>query len=225
MTVAIVDDHPVVLEGVQAWLDRDPDRRVELVASGPTVADVCVGAGADADVLVVDLNLGGASAIDQIADLAARRRVVVFSQEMDETVILTVLESGASAYLTKNEGGDYFVDTVVAAAQDRAYVTPSSAGAMWADTRPARPDLSKQERTALRLWFEGMSKASVAMRMNISVHTANQYINRARIKYSKAGRPGHTKAALLARAIEDGLIRPEEVREYHSMARLNREEE
>jgi len=219
VTVALVDDHPVVLEGVQSWIGRDRHHRVRLVASGGTVDEVVSGAGSRADVLVLDLNLDGTSALDRIAGLAASgRRVVVFSQDTDERTILAVMDRGALAYVAKHEGAEHFVDTIVAAAGDRPYVTPSAAGAMWADESPSRPTLSDRERTALLLWFQGMSKASVASRMEISVHTANQYINRVRIKYAKAGRPGPTKAALLARAIEDELIRPEEVGEYRSHA-------
>jgi hypothetical protein len=64
-----------------------------------------------------------------------------------------------------------------------------------------------------------MSKASVARRMRVSEHTVKQYVDRARIKYAKLGRPAVTKAALLARAIEDGLVRPEEIGEYRSYGR------
>jgi hypothetical protein len=63
-----------------------------------------------------------------------------------------------------------------------------------------------------------MSKASVGLRMGISEHTVRQYIARARLKYLKAGRPAPSKAALLTRALEDGLIALDEVGEYTSHA-------
>jgi predicted DNA-binding protein (UPF0251 family) len=56
-----------------------------------------------------------------------------------------------------------------------------------------------------------MSKTAVASRMDISPHTVDMFIRRARLKYAQAGRSARTKADLLARAIEDGLVRPEEV--------------
>lgn len=219
VTVAIVDDHPVVLEGVRSWIARDPGRRIEVVAAGDSIDAVLAGPGGLADVLLLDLNLHGAIVLDRIAELSADgRRVVVFSHDTEEATVLAVLDAGARAYLAKHEAADHFVDTVLAVAADRPYVTPSVAGAMWADDRPTRPMLSEQERRALLMWFQGMSKASVARRMGISVHTVHQYIDRARIKYAKAGRPGPTKAALLARAIEDGVIRPGDVGEYRSYA-------
>jgi DNA-binding CsgD family transcriptional regulator len=98
-------------------------------------------------------------------------------------------------------------------------VTRSQARAILADQRPARPALSEQERQALLLWFQGMSKASVGRRMSISENTVRQYISRARAKYAATGRTAPSKDALLARAIEDGVIRPGEITPYTSFAR------
>ena len=95
---------------------------------------------------------------------------------------------------------------------------PLAAGTMAADERPERPALSEQERTALLLWFQSMSKAAVAARMGIAESTVRQYIQRARIKYANTGRPAPTRTQLLARAIQDGLIRADEVTQYSSRA-------
>jgi DNA-binding CsgD family transcriptional regulator len=121
--------------------------------------------------------------------------------------------------VSKEEGRDHLVEAVLAAAADRPYVTRSQARAMLADQSPARPALSQQERQALLLWFQGMSKASVARRMSISENTVRQYITRARAKYAATGRAAPSKDTLLARAIEDGVIRPDEIMPYTSFAR------
>jgi len=215
VAVAIVDDHPVVLEGVRSWLAADP--RLSVVATGDDI-DAVLSRGA-ADVLLLDLRLHGTMVIDRVAELsAAGQRVVVYSEHTDAATILSVLDAGAVAFLAKKEGRDHCVETVLAAAADRPYVTPALAGAMVGDRSNARPTLSDKEREALLLWFQSMSKASVAKRMQISEHTVKQYVDRARIKYARAGRPAATKAALLARAIEDGLVRPEEIGGYRSWA-------
>ncbi|MEV0719122.1 response regulator transcription factor [Asanoa sp. NPDC050611] len=219
VAVAIVDDHPVVLEGVRSWLSADP--RLEVVATGDNV-DAVLTAG-PADVILLDLRLHGRMVVDKVSELsAAGQRVVVYSEHHESSTILAVLDAGAVAFLAKHEGRDHCVDTVLAAAADRPYVPPSLAGAMVGDRRSTRPSLSDKEREALLLWFQSMSKASVAKRMQISEHTVKQYVDRARIKYARAGRPAATKSALLARAIEDGLIRPEEIGTYRSYASPDR---
>ena len=215
VTIAIVEDHPVVVEGVTSWVNGDPARRIRIVQVTSDLADLSPGS----DVIVLDLELGGQMITEKIPGLVAGgRRIVVFSAHVDPGIILSVLEAGAYAYVTKEEGRDHLVETIVAAASDRPHVTRSQAQAMLADTRPGRPALSAQERQALLLWFQGMSKASVGRRMAITENTVRQYIDRARMKYAATGRPAPTKDALLARAIEDGLVQPSEVAVYTSWA-------
>ena len=97
-------------------------------------------------------------------------------------------------------------------AADQPYVAPSSAKALLGDTEGDRPRLSPQELRTLRLWFQMPKKHNVAREMNISIDTVDQYLRRARVKYAEAGRPASNKAAMVARAIEDGIISPEDVR-------------
>jgi two-component system, NarL family, nitrate/nitrite response regulator NarL len=217
VTVAIVDDHPVVIEGVRSWLARDPRLAVTATGDDP---DAVLRAAGDPDVLLLDLRLHGSIALDKVAELsAAGRRVVIYSELTDEDTVLSALDAGAVAFLAKHEGREHCIDTVLAAASDRPYVAPTLAGVLVGDRRSGRPALSEKEREALLLWFQSMSKASVARRMRVSEHTVKQYVDRARIKYAKVGRPAASKAALLARAIEDGLVRPEEIGEYRSYGR------
>lgn len=218
--VAIVDDHPVVIDGVRAWLAAEPRLRVLATGDDP---DLVLRAAPRAEVVLLDLRLHGRMVFDKLVELsAAGRRVVVYSEHSDPDTMLAALDAGAVAFLAKHEGREHCVATVLAAASDRPYVPPALAGAMVGDPRPDRPTLSDKEREALLLWFQSMSKASVARRMRISEHTVKQYVDRARIKYTRAGRPAATKAALLARAIEDGLVRPEEIGIYRSQAAPDR---
>ncbi|MEN3358602.1 MAG: two-component system, NarL family, nitrate/nitrite response regulator NarL [Mycobacteriales bacterium] len=223
VTVALVEDHPVVYAGVCAWLAQERGQRgsrpIELVAAGDNLDVVLRGPGRSADVLLLDLNLHGRMAIEEVGELTALgRRVVVYSEHADDETVLAVLDRGAFAFLAKKEAREHCVATILAAAADRPYVAPQAAGTMAADDRPDSPALSEQERTALLLWFQSMSKSAVAARMGIAESTVRQYIQRARIKYANAGRPAPTRTQLLARAIQDGLIRAEEVTEYASRA-------
>jgi two-component system, NarL family, nitrate/nitrite response regulator NarL len=221
VTVAIIEDHPVVAEGVASWIRSDPGQRVRLVQTARDLAGFrAAPRPPPADVVILDLELSGELITTQIPDLvAAGYRVVAFSGHTDPAIVMETLDNGAHAYVSKEEGRDHLVEAVLAAAADRPYVTRSQARAMLADQRPARPALSEQERQALLLWFQGMSKASVGRRMAISENTVRQYISRARAKYAATGRPAPSKDALLTRAIEDGVIKPGEIMPYRSFAR------
>jgi two-component system nitrate/nitrite response regulator NarL len=217
VTVAIIEDHPVVTEGVESWIRSDPGQRVRLVQMARDLTGLRTTP--SADVVILDLELSGELVTTQIPGLvAAGYRVVAFSGHSEPAIVMETLDNGAHAYVSKDEGRDHLVEAVLAAAADRPYVTRSQARAMLADQRPARPMLSQQERQALLLWFQGMSKESVGRRMSISENTVRQYISRARAKYAASGRTAPSKDALLARAIEDGVIKPGEVTPYKSFA-------
>ncbi len=220
VTVAIIEDHPVVTEGVASWIRSDPGQRVRLVRTAPDLSGLRAGPQPIADVIILDLELNGELVTPQIPDLvAAGYRVVAFSGHSDPAIVMETLDHGAHAYVSKEEGSDHLVEAVLAAAADRPYVTRSQARAMLADQRPSRPVLSQQEQQALLLWFQGMTKASVARRMSISENTVRQYISRVRAKYAATGRLAASKDALLARAIEDGVLKPSEIVQYSSFAR------
>ena len=219
VTAAIIEDHPVVTEGVTSWIRSDPGQRVRLVHTARDLTGL--GAAVQSpDVVILDLGLDGELVTTQIPELvAAGYRVVAFSGHSDPAIVIATLDNGAHAYVSKEEGSDHLVEAVLAAAADRPYVTRSQARAMLADQRPTRPALSDQEQQALLLWFQGMSKASVGRRMSISENTVRQYISRARAKYAATGRTAPSKDALLARAIEDGVIKAGEIASYESFAR------
>jgi two-component system nitrate/nitrite response regulator NarL len=224
VTVAIIEDHPVVTEGVASWSRSDPDQRVLLVQTAPDLTGLSAGPQPPADVIILDLELNGELVTTRIPDLVAcGYRVVAFSGHSDPAIVMETLDSGAHAYVSKEEGSEHLVEAVLAAAADRPYVTRSQARAMLADQQltdqPTRPVLSQQEQQALLLWFQGMSKASVARRMSISENTVRQYISRVRAKYAATGRLAASKDALLARAIEDGVLKPSEIVQYRSFAR------
>jgi len=220
VTVAIVEDHPVVTEGVASWIRSDPGQRVRLVLTARDLAGLRPMALERADVIILDLELSDELVTSKIPELvAAGYRVVAFSGHSDPAIVMETLDNGAHAYVSKDEGRDHLVEAVLAAAADRPYVTRSQARAMLADQDPARPALSEQERQALLLWFQGMSKASVARRMAISENTVRQYISRARAKYAASGRTAPSKDALLARAVEDGVVKLSEIMPYQSFAR------
>ncbi|MFF0707260.1 response regulator transcription factor [Gordonia sputi] len=74
-----------------------------------------------------------------------------------------------------------------------------------------RVPLTSREVEVLRTWLLTDSKSVAASRLVISVGTVNTHLARIRTKYADAGRPARTKASLVARAIQDGLISLDEL--------------
>jgi DNA-binding CsgD family transcriptional regulator len=71
---------------------------------------------------------------------------------------------------------------------------------------PVQPELAPREAEVLIAWCHTDSKDAVARSLHIAPTTVRTHLQRVRAKYAAAGRPAKTKAALVARAIQDGLI-------------------
>jgi DNA-binding NarL/FixJ family response regulator len=205
ITVVVIDDHPATIAGIEAWCAAS---EVRVVDSGASVAVAWTEPGGSADVVVFDLQLGGP--VPAFADLRrlvdAGRQVVVYTMREDRDTALSCIDIGASGYLTKAEGPTHLIAAIRAAAESLPYTPPSLARAIGDDTRLDRPRLTPREVDVLVNWFASESKEMVARKLNLSVSSVNTYINRVRIKYANAGREAPTKAALVARAIQDGLV-------------------
>lgn len=207
LSAVILDDHPAITAGVEAWC-RAADPPVHLIDAGDRLCRVWTEPGRSADVVIFDLQLyGNQLAFKELRQLVeAGRTVIVYSQRADNETILTCQDLGAFTYLTKAEGKGHLVPAIHAAAHHRPYTSPSLSGAMSTDDRPDRPELSHREEQVLIAWFECASKKLVASKLNLSPKTVETYIERARVKYAMVGRPASTKAALVERAHQDGII-------------------
>ncbi|XVS61920.1 response regulator [Actinosynnema sp. CA-299493] len=205
-TAVVIDDHPAVRAGVQLWLTTATPP-VEVLGSSADVREAWVGPGAHADVVILDLQLDGPINLREVRRLArADRRVIVYTMHASNELALHSLELGALCYLTKAEGEKHLVQAVLAAAQGQGYTPPAMAGALAGDRRPTRPALSAREYEVLVSWFQSDSKERVAKRLGISLGTVNSYLERVRMKYANVGREALTKAALVARAIQDEIV-------------------
>ena len=121
-------------------------------------------------------------------------------------MILSALDIGAVTFLAKSERKEHLIDAIRAAGTDTPYVGPRMAGAMLNDSAVGRPNLAPREKEVLIAWFRTESKDLVARQLQIAPTTVRTHLQRVRAKYAAAGRPATTKAALVARAIQDGIV-------------------
>jgi len=209
--VAIIDDHDVVHAGIEAWCaSADPPITVagsfynprQYFARYPTIPNE------EVDVLLFELQIDGRRPDwETLAALCdAGQRVIVYSHMCSDEVILTSMEIGALTYLAKSEGQHHLVAAVHSALSAETYAGPRMAKALINDNTLGRTKLSEREKEVLVAWFQTESKELVGERLFIAPTTVRTHLQRARAKYAAAGRPARTKSALLARAIEDGIL-------------------
>ena len=205
--VAVVDDHPIVLDGITGWVTV-PDSGIEVVATAATVDAVLAGPGARADVVLLDLDLGDGTTAERnvAAILAAGPAVLVLSASDRPAAVRGAMRAGASGYVLKHEEAAELREAIRAVAAGEDWVSPRLAYILATDDAPDRPTLSAQETRTLRLYATGLPIKSVARRLGIADETAKQYVRRVREKYAQANRAAHTKVDLYHRAVEDGHL-------------------
>lgn len=208
--IVIVDDHDVVHAGIQAWC-ADADPPIELVDSFTRPAEYFArypAASDDVDVVLLDLQIeGNRPDFETLSKLSDQgQRVIVYSHITADEVILRCLELGAVTYLVKSEGKRHLIEAIHSAHTITPYVGPRMGKAMLNDGTMGRIKLTDREKQVLIAWFQTESKDLVAKRLFIAPTTVRTHLQRARAKYAGVGRPASTKSALLARAVEDGIL-------------------
>lgn len=207
--VAVVDDHPIILESAAGWIVADQSD-IRLVATAASVAALLAGPGCRADVVLLDLDLGDGTAVDDnvAAIRAAGPAVLVLSASDRPTAVRTAMRAGARGYVLKSEPSARIRAAIREVAAGRDWISPRLAYIFATDDTPDLPALSQQERRTLQLYATGMALKSVARKLSISEDTAKQYLGRVREKYASAGRAAPTKLELYYRAVEDGYLPP-----------------
>ncbi len=208
--LAIVDDHQMVLSGLEAWIGHADDG-IAVVITATSWADLLDHPAFPVDVVLLDLDL--ADDIPAPLKISTLRQAgvatVVISTLADPARIRACLTAGAAGYLPKTEPADEIIRAATAAARGEGYMSPSLAALLVADRADDAenaPALSPQELRALILYASGLPMKGVARRLGVSAHTAKGYIDRVREKYAQACRAAHTKLELHRRAVEDGLL-------------------
>ena len=209
VSVAVVDDHPIIRDTVERWIMAD-EAGIRFLAAAATVDALLAGPGRHADVVLLDVDLGdGTSVGDNVAAIiAAGPAVLVLSASDRPHAVRAAIRAGARGYALKDEQAPQIRSAIRDVAAGRDWISPQLAYILATDDGADRPALSNQETRALQLYATGMPMKSVARKMSIGEETVKQYLRRVREKYASAGRAAPTKLELYYRAVEDGHLPP-----------------
>jgi DNA-binding NarL/FixJ family response regulator len=202
--VLLVDDHPVVRQGVRGMLEAEADLTV--------IGEACCGADAVAavateqpDVVLMDLRMpgmDGAAATAKIVSSGAKSRVIVLTTYETDTDILRAVEAGAAGYLLKDSSREELVNAIRAAARGETVLAPSVVGKLVGRVRtPARQPLSAREIEVLRLVGRGLSNAEIGRALFIGEATVKTHLLRV---FNKLGVSDRTAA--VTTAMEQGVL-------------------
>ncbi|WP_431927503.1 response regulator [Nonomuraea jabiensis] len=199
LSVMIVDDHPVVREGLRGMLLAEPDLEVVGEAGSGDEA-VAVVPRLRPDVILMDLRMPGGDGVSAIERLGPGHRVIVLTTYEDDGEILRAVSAGAAGYLLKDVSRADLASAVRAAAGGRTVLSPSVAARL-AGRRPAAPVLSEREREVLELVARGLTNGEIGRRLFIGEATVKTYLLRV---FGKLGVSDRTSAVLAA--LDLGLV-------------------
>jgi DNA-binding NarL/FixJ family response regulator len=206
--VLVADDHAVVRQGLRRILAETPD--ILVGGEAATVHDVRRLIQAETwDVVVLDINLGGASGIDLIGEIHQERPrvpIVILTMYSEEEYAVRAIKAGAAAFLTKESAPDKLIEAVRKVASGGRYVGAELAEVLAsaiAGDMTDRPHegLSNRELEILKMIGSGKTVSEIARVLTLSVKTVSTHRTRILRKMNM-----HTNAELMRYAVRSHLV-------------------
>ena len=202
--ILIVDDHPVVRDGLIGMLSSRPDLEIAGEASDGQQA-VEQSARLCPQVILMDLRMPVLDGVEAITRIRARQpevHVLVLTTYDTDADILRAIEAGATGYILKDAPRDDLYRAILATAQGQTYLSPTVATRLMDQLRaPAETALSPREVEVLEWVAKGASNKEIARHLHLSEATVKSHLLHI---FTKLGVNDRTQAVTLA--VQKGII-------------------
>jgi DNA-binding NarL/FixJ family response regulator len=182
--VLVVDDHPIVRQGLSLLINGEPDLEVCGQAEAAHSATQAVES-LDPDIVVLDISLGGPDGLEVLKQLRAQEaRVPILILSMHDQSIYAerALRAGANGYIMKQEATDLVLTAIRRILDGQVYVTEQVAGLILKQfargigaPRSPLDSLTDRELEVFRLIGEGFTTRAIALTLHLSVKTVESY--------------------------------------------------
>jgi DNA-binding NarL/FixJ family response regulator len=207
--VALIDDHPIVRQGLRNLLQSEPSFEVVAEADDGITGLEQVRR-VRPDVLIVDLMMPGLNGLDLIKQVLKdlpRLRILVLSMQSADSYVVEAINLGASGYVLKETGPSEIIQAIKTVVGGNRYLSPKlerrvidfSTG----KKRIVDPydNLTAREREILHLIIEGNTNAQIASRLVLSPRTVELHRSRVMRKLNL-----HNQTDIFRYALERGLL-------------------
>ena len=201
MRVLIVDDHPMVREGVRSMLEP---AGVQIAGEAGTGEDALrMAAALEPDVVLLDLelpDLDGLAVLRRLKTFERPIAVLVVTMHDDPALVRRAVEGGAAGYVLKGVGRGELLSALEAVRHGGSVFDPSLLRATLSEPK-ADEALTSVEQDILRLVAQGLTNREIGKRLHWSVGTVKKYLQRT---LEKLGASDRTQAAV--EAVKRGLL-------------------
>lgn len=201
--VVVVDDHPMVAEGIEALLDSYDD--IEVLATLSDGHQIIEQLDAlSPDLILMDLNMpgmNGLSATEIILERRPETRILLLSMHDTPEYIRSALSHGAKGYCLKDVPTEEIKHAIDVVMDGGRYLCNGAEDAMSASVPNAREQLTNREQTILLQLASGKSNKAVANTLDISVRTVETHRKNIKRKLGISSTAGLTRYAL-----ENGVL-------------------
>lgn len=199
----VVDDHPVLRQGVVSILGRNFEGATVREAANvkEAIAEVRK---QKPDAVIVDPNLGSVDAKSSLAELAGRvtAPLVLFAAKADARTITDALRVGARACVRKDSPPDVLAEALVAAQQGKYFIDPGFTQDLEGSGVNEAGLLTERQAEILQLYADGAHTERVAQELGLSTETVRTHTKRILAKLNASTRTHAVAVAIRERAIE-----------------------
>ncbi|MGL5387547.1 MAG: two-component system response regulator NarL [Serratia sp. (in: enterobacteria)] len=184
-TILLIDDHPMLRNGVKQLISMDPQLQVIAEASNGEQG-VELAEQHDPDLILLDLNMpgmNGLETLDRLRQTALSGRVVVFSVSNHEDDVVNALKRGADGYLLKDMEPEELLKALHQAAAGQMVLSEALTPVLAASLRENRPaterdiqQLTPRERDILKLIAQGLPNKMIARKLTITESTVKVHV-------------------------------------------------
>jgi DNA-binding NarL/FixJ family response regulator len=205
ISVILIDDHPVVMEGLRSLLDKN--QSLEIIGcftSGKETLEFLTRR--SVDIVLLDISLPDMSGTDLCLKIKAndpRTCVLAISNHSERSIITQMLQNGASGYLLKNSSSEELTRSIMGAIEGNLSLTDEVKSILARGESSYRmlPKLTRREKEVLRMVAEGMTTAAIAEKLFISPLTVETHRRNLMQKFEV-----NNTAALIKMAVEQKAI-------------------
>jgi DNA-binding NarL/FixJ family response regulator len=208
--IFIVDDHPIMRQGLAQLINHEPD--LEMVGEASDARTALTGVlDTKPDLAIIDISLPGKNGLELIKDLKASSDgvlMLVHSMHDESLYVERVLRAGAHGYIMKHEGGKKVMDAVRKVLRGEIYVSQEMSGKIleiFSGRRPSSTDpveaLSDRQFEIFQMIGQGKGTRAIAESLNVSVKTIDAH--RAHIKEKLGLKSGNELVRFAVRWVEN----------------------